>query len=108
MCRCAHCGTLLKRGLPLVLALVLALPAAAMRGDVNSDGRVNVSDVTKLVNVILSIESVDNRIADVNGDGRVNVSDVTCLINIIIGVIVVDDDEDLKLVGGDVLATREC
>ena len=102
MCRCAHCGTLLKRGLPLVLVLVLALPAAAMRGDVNNDGRVNVSDVTKLVNVILSIESVDNTIADVNGDGRVNVSDVTYLINIIIGVIVVDDDEDLKLVGGDV------
>ena len=57
-----------------------------IRGDVNGDGKVNVSDVTKLVNVILGIESVDAMIADVNGDGRVNVSDLATIINIILGI----------------------
>ncbi len=58
----------------------------AIRGDVNGDGRVNVSDVTALINMILGITPVDQARADVNGDNKVNVSDVTALINIILGV----------------------
>ena len=54
-------------------------------GDVNGDGKVNVSDVTALVNMILGVIPKDEDSADVNGDGRVNVSDVTALINIILG-----------------------
>ena len=54
-------------------------------GDVNGDGRVNVSDVSVLINMILGIVPVDESLADVNGDGRVNVSDVSALINIILG-----------------------
>ena len=55
-------------------------------GDVNGDGRVNVSDVSALINMILGLESMNQDLADVNGDGRVNVSDVTALINIILGI----------------------
>ena len=55
-------------------------------GDVNRDGRVNVSDVSTLINMILGVTEMDEAAADVNGDGRVNVSDVTALINIILGV----------------------
>ena len=55
-------------------------------GDVNGDGRVNVSDVSALINMILGLETMDQEHADVNGDGRVNVSDVTALINIILGI----------------------
>ena len=55
-------------------------------GDVNADGKVNVSDVTALINMILGVTPKDEARADVNGDGRVNVSDVTALINIILGV----------------------
>ena len=55
-------------------------------GDVNGDGRVNVSDVTTLINMILGITEKDEQLADINGDGRVNVSDVTALINIILGI----------------------
>ena len=55
-------------------------------GDVNGDGRVNVSDVSELINMILGITPVNMELADINGDGRVNVSDVTALINIILGV----------------------
>ena len=52
----------------------------------NLDGRVNVSDVTELINMILGIVEVEEMMADVNFDGRVNVSDVTALINIILGI----------------------
>ncbi|MBQ4008464.1 MAG: hypothetical protein II603_07990, partial [Muribaculaceae bacterium] len=58
-----------------------------IRGDVNGDGRVNVSDVATLINMILGTVPVDQARADVNEDTRVNVSDVATLINIILGVI---------------------
>ncbi len=57
-----------------------------LKGDVNADGRVNVSDVSALINMILGITPMDEERADVNGDGRVNVSDVSALINIILGI----------------------
>ena len=56
-------------------------------GDVNVDGRVNVSDVTALINMILGVIPKDESCADINGDGKVNVSDITTLVNIILGVI---------------------
>ena len=59
---------------------------SAVIGDVNGDGRVNVSDVSTLVNMILGLVEKDETAADVNGDGRVNVSDVAALINIILGI----------------------
>lgn len=55
-------------------------------GDVNRDGLVNVSDVTYLINMILSIVPMDTEAADINSDNAVNVSDVTALINIILGL----------------------
>ena len=55
-----------------------------LRGDVNRDGKINVSDVTTLVNMILGVVTMDQEVADVNGDGKVNVSDVTALINLIL------------------------
>lgn len=58
----------------------------AVQGDVNADGRVNVSDVTALINSILGITEGDAMKDDVNGDGRVNVSDVAALVNIILGL----------------------
>ena len=49
-------------------------------GDVNGDGNINISDVTALINLLLSGGEVPAG-ADVNGDGQVNISDVTALIN---------------------------
>ena len=58
----------------------------SIKGDVNGDDHVNVSDVAELINQILGIGPMDTDLADVNGDGRVNVSDVAALINIILGL----------------------
>ncbi len=52
-------------------------------GDLNGDGELSVSDVTMLINLIMSAgeEGIDgNGVADVNGDGMVNVSDIVLLI----------------------------
>lgn len=57
-----------------------------IKGDVNGDGAVNVSDVTALVNMILGVQEKDEARADVDGNGVINVSDVTALVNIILGV----------------------
>ena len=56
-----------------------------LKGDVNGDGKINVSDVTALVNMILGTIPKDPDRGDINGDGNVNVSDVTALVNIILG-----------------------
>ena len=56
-----------------------------LAGDVNGDGRVNVSDVATLINMILGIVPVDPVAADIMKDGRINVSDVSALINLILG-----------------------
>ena len=51
-----------------------------LRGDVNGDGKVNISDVTALINLLLAGNTPPST-ADCNQDGKVNSSDVTALIN---------------------------
>ncbi len=58
----------------------------SLTGDVNGDGKVNVSDVSALINMIMGLTAMNQAAADVNGDGKVNVSDVSALINIILDV----------------------
>ena len=52
----------------------------------NSDGSVNISDVTSLIDYLLSgeLEAFDAIAADVNGDGSINISDVTSLIDLLL------------------------
>lgn len=57
-----------------------------LTGDVNNDGKVDVSDVTELVNMILGIIETNVSCADIDGNGDVNVSDVTALVNIILNM----------------------
>ena len=56
---------------------------ATMRGDLNGDGKVAISDVTALINYLLSDggSTIDAAAADLNGDGKVSIADVTTLIN---------------------------
>jgi len=70
-----------------IYSITLQRPAEQLRGDVNGDGVVNVSDVTATISHILQLptEGFDAKVADLNDDGVVNVSDVSLIINIILG-----------------------
>ena len=85
----------------LTLALVLtALGAnAAVRGDVNSDGEVNIADINAVIDLILT--SNNDIKGDVNGDGEINIADINAVIDIILG----DDGQEPyngPVVGGDI------
>ena len=54
---------------------------ASLRGDVNGDGSVNISDVTALIDLLLGGGTISNPAADCNQDSSVNISDVTTLID---------------------------
>ena len=56
---------------------------AGQRGDVNGDGNVNISDVTSLIDYLLTgnASGLNLSNADSNTDGNVNISDVTALID---------------------------
>lgn len=58
-----------------------------LKGDVNGDGVVDVTDINCLINIILGLESPDRyeRRAYVNDDNTVDVSDINDVITILIG-----------------------
>ena len=56
---------------------------ATQIGDVNGDGTVNISDVTYLIDLLLSNGDAPAA-ADVNGDSSINISDVTYLIDMLL------------------------
>ena len=61
----------------------VTLTATALRGDVNGDSNVNISDVTTLIDYLLSgnASGINLSGADCNQDSSVNISDVTSLID---------------------------
>lgn len=54
-----------------------------LKGDVNDDGVVDISDVVAIINVIASGKQSEN--ADVNNDEVVDISDIVAVINIMAG-----------------------
>ena len=61
----------------------VTLPATVIRGDVNGDGSVTISDVTALIDYLLSgnASGINLSGADCNQDSSVTISDVTSLID---------------------------
>lgn len=63
--------------------LLCAAPVSAatrLKGDVNNDGRVNISDVTEIQRYLVGFKTLDSAsltAADVNFDGTVNIADAT-------------------------------
>lgn len=54
-------------------------------GDVDGNGMVNISDVTTLINILLSGSTdIDQEACDIDNDGRISVNDVTRLISLIL------------------------
>ena len=56
-----------------------------LKGDVNHDGEVTVSDVNYIIDVILQFREDPNGYADVNEDKEVTVADINVVIDIILG-----------------------
>ena len=59
-------------------------------GDVNSDGTINISDVSALISILLGKDNTPPYIynhdaADINHDNTITISDVSALINILLG-----------------------
>ncbi len=85
----------------LTLALVLTTLGAnaAVHGDVNGDGEVNIADINALIDMILT--SNDDIKGDVNGDGEINIADINAVIDCILGG---DEEEPYNgpVVGGDI------
>ncbi len=51
-------------------------------GDVNGDGEVNISDISDIIDLILSGKVSDS--GDVNGDGEINITDINFVIDMIL------------------------
>ena len=62
----------------------LSVPMAPQPGDVNADGMINITDVTELIDLLLSGSSTYLSNADANSDGSVNITDVTDLIDLLL------------------------
>ena len=53
-------------------------------GDVNGDGVVNITDITFMINYLMSENGeINSQAADINEDGGINITDVTMLISLI-------------------------
>ena len=63
------------------------LDAPAVTGDVNADGKFNITDVLDLINYLSNGDAtgLDLDAADVHADGMVNVTDVLDMINMLLG-----------------------
>ena len=94
-----------------VIAAALMLNAGALhamgngvtslKGDVNGDGSVSITDVTVLVEMILSGNTTTSR-ADINDDGTVSVTDVMELVEIILNGKIIEEDDLINVpVEGD-------
>ena len=72
----------------IAVRFVQSRQSAALKGDVNGDGSVDISDVNILINIMLGIdraETYDGRAYVTNGDTIVDVADVNAVINIMLG-----------------------
>ena len=70
----------------IVITGELTTTIKVIKGDVNGDGLVNITDVVCLVNYILDSDSIGIILeaADMNEDGEVNITDVVALVDYVL------------------------
>ena len=56
-----------------------------VRGDLNGDGNVDVTDVDIIIDMVLGKKEINLKTADLNGNNMVDVADVDVLIDIVLG-----------------------
>ena len=61
------------------------VPPYSLRGDLNGDGLVDVSDVNIIIDMVLGKQEQDLAVADLDGNGIIDVSDVNAIIDIVLG-----------------------
>jgi len=73
-------------GVCLLAVCWLPVHAEVLPGDVDGDGKVNINDVTALINYLLKQDAslIVQENADVDASGRVNIDDVTTLIGLLL------------------------
>ena len=60
-------------------------PPVVTSGDVDGNGKVNIADVTTLINYLLSNHGdINTTAADTDGNGKISIADVTTLINMLL------------------------
>ena len=64
------------------VATSVIITASGLKGDVNRDGSVDISDIVAVINTIAGNDTYKST-ADVNGDSKVDISDIVMIINII-------------------------
>ena len=71
----------------LYIVSVTEALAPILRGDVNDDGNVTISDISTLIDYLLENNPQPFNLAnaDVNGSGNITIGDVTALIDILLG-----------------------
>ena len=64
------------------------------RGDVSGNGKIDIGDVTLLIDYVLgkdaNLDEFQLAAADINGDGSVDIDDVTAVINRVVGLYIID------------------
>ena len=94
-----------------LLALPLGAGAEVLMGDVNGDGKINITDVTLLITSVLNddVTWINLETADMNGDGMINITDVTLVIAVAMNWSEQPQEGDwvdLGLPSGTIWATR--
>lgn len=82
---CYSAGSVVKIKSSSFYTIVFPEAPQVMKGDVNNDGTVNITDVTTLTNYLMGNTSIpiDDVNADMSEDGTLNITDLTMLINMI-------------------------
>jgi hypothetical protein len=62
---------------------IVGVENMSVPGDVDGDGKVSITDVTGLIDLLMLGTAAQNPAGDVDGDGRVNITDVTAIIDLL-------------------------
>ena len=85
-----YSGSITLSSMKAASVVVSLTGSAKLIGDVNRDRKVDITDVTALVDIVLDKdkeELYDHEAADIDGDNDTTITDVTALVNIILSTI---------------------